>query len=255
NEYRIIRLIRLEACVISVFTFKVGIWAQENVNLKRIEGTWRNVEKRLVSGFEETYYVLVNGVTHWLGSESKGVTVCFDLKDERFYEMQMSDLDVNYVCHPGEVRVSLGDLGGLLSLFFMLQAKEVDIWVMGEYGLAKSGEIIIRKDYGQLLLYDLKQNFDSENVPPKYSTTLSSLRDKAVPCDFKAIKEVIVRNLGQELSDIVGDPCVFEEGPKEQALKAAKAVKSGVSTLKKKAKKIRTSVTFHRLKTLKKARP
>ncbi|KAF8402247.1 hypothetical protein HHK36_013199 [Tetracentron sinense] len=42
--------------------------------------------------------------------------------------------------------------------------------------------------------------------------------------------------------------------PKAQALKAAKAVKSGVSTSKKKAKKIRTSITFHRPKTLKKER-
>uniref|UniRef100_A0A5B6ZGQ9 60S ribosomal protein L23A n=1 Tax=Davidia involucrata TaxID=16924 RepID=A0A5B6ZGQ9_DAVIN len=42
--------------------------------------------------------------------------------------------------------------------------------------------------------------------------------------------------------------------PKAQALKAAKAVKSGSSTLKKKAKKIRTSVTFHRPRTLKKDR-
>ena len=39
--------------------------------------------------------------------------------------------------------------------------------------------------------------------------------------------------------------------PKAQALKAAKAVKSGSSTLKKKTKKIRTKVTFHRPKTLK----
>ncbi|KAF0891838.1 hypothetical protein E2562_011016 [Oryza meyeriana var. granulata] len=39
---------------------------------------------------------------------------------------------------------------------------------------------------------------------------------------------------------------------KAQALKAAKAVKSG--TAKKTTKKIRTSVTFHRPKTLKKAR-
>lgn len=41
--------------------------------------------------------------------------------------------------------------------------------------------------------------------------------------------------------------------PKAQALKTAKAVKSG-PTFKKKAKKIRTSVTFHRPKTLKKDR-
>ncbi|KAH7840204.1 hypothetical protein Vadar_014094 [Vaccinium darrowii] len=42
--------------------------------------------------------------------------------------------------------------------------------------------------------------------------------------------------------------------PKAQALKAAKAVKSASTTFKKKAKKIRTSVTFHRPKTLKKDR-
>ncbi|RYR42767.1 hypothetical protein Ahy_A08g039208 isoform A [Arachis hypogaea] len=41
--------------------------------------------------------------------------------------------------------------------------------------------------------------------------------------------------------------------PKAQALKTAKAVKSG-ATFKKKAKKIRTKVTFHRPKTLKKDR-
>nr|CAA63112.1 ribosomal protein L23 [Spinacia oleracea] len=43
--------------------------------------------------------------------------------------------------------------------------------------------------------------------------------------------------------------------PKAQALKAAKAVKSGSNILKKKAsKKIRTKVTFHRPKTFKKER-
>jgi len=42
--------------------------------------------------------------------------------------------------------------------------------------------------------------------------------------------------------------------PKAQALKAAKAVKSGASTLKKRTKKIRTKVTFHRPRTLKKER-
>ncbi|KAL5986118.1 60S ribosomal protein L23A [Asimina triloba] len=49
-------------------------------------------------------------------------------------------------------------------------------------------------------------------------------------------------------------PATKKTDPKAQALKAAKAVKSGASTLKKKAKKIRTSVTFHRPKTLKKER-
>ncbi|OAY70849.1 60S ribosomal protein L23A-like [Ananas comosus] len=41
---------------------------------------------------------------------------------------------------------------------------------------------------------------------------------------------------------------------KSQAQKVAKAVKAGPATLKRKAKKIRTKVTFHRPKTQKKAR-
>jgi len=42
--------------------------------------------------------------------------------------------------------------------------------------------------------------------------------------------------------------------PKARALKTAKAVKAGSSTIKKKSKKIITKVTFHRPKTLKKDR-
>ncbi|KAI3978793.1 hypothetical protein MKX01_015968 [Papaver californicum] len=42
--------------------------------------------------------------------------------------------------------------------------------------------------------------------------------------------------------------------PKAHAVKYAKAVKAGESTIKKKEKKIRTSVTFHRTKTLKTSR-
>ncbi|XP_073036875.1 large ribosomal subunit protein uL23-like [Primulina huaijiensis] len=42
--------------------------------------------------------------------------------------------------------------------------------------------------------------------------------------------------------------------PKAQALKTSKAVKSGSTTFKKKSKKIRTKVTFHRPRTLKQDR-
>ncbi|KAG8383776.1 hypothetical protein BUALT_Bualt04G0048900 [Buddleja alternifolia] len=45
-----------------------------------------------------------------------------------------------------------------------------------------------------------------------------------------------------------------KSGPKVQALKTAKAVKSGSTAFKKKSKKIRTKVTFHRPRTLKKDR-
>ncbi|KAK6915852.1 ABC1 atypical kinase-like domain [Dillenia turbinata] len=39
-------------------------------------------------------------------------------------------------------------------------------------------------------------------VPKDYTSVLSSLQDQAVPCDFKAIKQVLVSNLEQDLSDI-----------------------------------------------------
>ncbi|KAG9457631.1 hypothetical protein H6P81_002139 [Aristolochia fimbriata] len=39
-------------------------------------------------------------------------------------------------------------------------------------------------------------------VPKEYTSTLSSLQDKAVPCHFKAIRDVLVNNLGEDLSEI-----------------------------------------------------
>ncbi|KAM0957584.1 hypothetical protein FF1_025699 [Malus domestica] len=41
-----------------------------------------------------------------------------------------------------------------------------------------------------------------QQVPKEYSSTLSSLQDQAVPCHLKAIKEVLIRNLGHKLSDV-----------------------------------------------------
>ncbi|KAA8547660.1 hypothetical protein F0562_004089 [Nyssa sinensis] len=40
------------------------------------------------------------------------------------------------------------------------------------------------------------------HVPKEYSSTLSSLQDQAVPCHFKAIKAVLISNLGADLSEI-----------------------------------------------------
>ncbi|KAL8109263.1 uncharacterized protein LOC141671800 [Apium graveolens] len=39
-------------------------------------------------------------------------------------------------------------------------------------------------------------------IPKEYSVTLSPLQDKAVPCHFKEIKDVLISNLGPNLSDI-----------------------------------------------------
>ncbi|GER47051.1 protein kinase superfamily protein [Striga asiatica] len=47
-------------------------------------------------------------------------------------------------------------------------------------------------------------------VPREYSSTLSSLQDQAVPCDFEAVKEVVVKSLGKDLSEIFHS---FDEQP------------------------------------------
>ncbi|MCL7032462.1 hypothetical protein MKW94_016965, partial [Papaver nudicaule] len=47
-------------------------------------------------------------------------------------------------------------------------------------------------------------------VPKEYSSTLSSLQNKAVPCNFKAIKKVLTSNLGEDLSEVF---LSFDEEP------------------------------------------
>ncbi|KAK2634409.1 hypothetical protein Ddye_029201 [Dipteronia dyeriana] len=41
-----------------------------------------------------------------------------------------------------------------------------------------------------------------QQVPKEYSSTLSSLQDQVIPCDFKEIKQVLTSNLGQDLFKI-----------------------------------------------------
>ncbi|XP_021771019.1 uncharacterized aarF domain-containing protein kinase 1 isoform X2 [Chenopodium quinoa] len=47
-------------------------------------------------------------------------------------------------------------------------------------------------------------------LPKEYTMTLSVLQDKAVPCDFNLIKEVICRNLSSEITDMF---LFFDEQP------------------------------------------
>ncbi|KAL4284284.1 hypothetical protein GQ457_16G010930 [Hibiscus cannabinus] len=77
------------------------------------------------------------------------------------------------------------------------------------------------------------------------------------PQGFEGV-EAVITNGSQRILNfamVLGIHGLVEKkaDPKAQALKAAKAVKSG-PTFKKKAKKIRTKVTFHRPRTLKKDR-
>ncbi|CAA0814539.1 Protein kinase superfamily protein [Striga hermonthica] len=87
-----------------------------------------------------------------------------------------------------------------------------------EYGAALS-EIHLRSAGRILKMCDANKGFyikagqfvaAMRQVPREYSSTLSSLQDQAVPCDFEAVKEVVVKSLGKDLSEIFHS---FDEQP------------------------------------------
>ncbi|GFP82388.1 uncharacterized aarf domain-containing protein kinase 1 [Phtheirospermum japonicum] len=90
--------------------------------------------------------------------------------------------------------------------------------VSDEYPAALS-EIHLRSAGRILKLCDANKGFyvkagqfitAMRQVPREYSSTLSSLQDQAVPCNFKAVEEVIVKSLGKDLSEIFHS---FDEQP------------------------------------------
>ncbi|KAL0287744.1 UNVERIFIED_CONTAM: AarF domain-containing protein kinase [Sesamum radiatum] len=87
-----------------------------------------------------------------------------------------------------------------------------------EYGRVLS-ELHLRSARRILKLCDANKGFyvkagqfvaAMRQVPREYSLTLSSLQDQAVPCNFEAVKEVIVKSLGKDLSEIF---LSFDEKP------------------------------------------
>ncbi|KAI3462221.1 hypothetical protein Pfo_018884 [Paulownia fortunei] len=87
-----------------------------------------------------------------------------------------------------------------------------------EYGRALS-EIHLRSARRILKLCDANKGFyvkagqfvaAMRQVPREYSSTLSSLQDQAVPCNFEAVKEVIIKSLGKDLPEIF---LSFDEQP------------------------------------------
>ncbi|KAL5726362.1 hypothetical protein ACHQM5_009410 [Ranunculus cassubicifolius] len=129
---------------------------------------------------------VVGGVLHWLtcktGAFDECIIVAFDMKDEIFREM----------LPPDEVKFGdgIGELGGLLCIFCGHVEKHVEIWAMRKYGVvdswakqykigkpevcgsfyylepvgivAQSGEVIVKKNLTEIILYDPKCNSVSE---------------------------------------------------------------------------------------------
>ncbi|KMZ72626.1 hypothetical protein ZOSMA_160G00010 [Zostera marina] len=55
------------------------------------------------------------------------------------------------------------------------------------------------------------QYFSSiRQIPKEYSSLLSSLQDQALPCNFKDVKRVLMKNLGKDMSQIF---LMFDEEP------------------------------------------
>ncbi|XP_059451676.1 uncharacterized protein LOC132182448 isoform X1 [Corylus avellana] len=85
--------------------------------------------------------------------------------------------------------------------------------------LRKLNEVHLRSAKRMLKLCEANKGFyvkagqfvaAMRQVPKEYSSTLSSLQDQAVPCHFKAIKQVLISNLGHDLSEIF---LSFDEQP------------------------------------------
>ncbi|KAL3630384.1 hypothetical protein CASFOL_023368 [Castilleja foliolosa] len=98
--------------------------------------------------------------------------------------------------------------------------------VSDEYGAAVS-EIHLRSAWRILKLCDANKGFyikagqfvtAMRQVPSEYSSTLSSLQDQSVPCNFKAVKEVIVKSLGKDLSEIPQKNFLLQKNSKRPKL-------------------------------------
>ncbi|KAE8717996.1 3-ketoacyl-CoA synthase 21 [Hibiscus syriacus] len=108
----------------------------------------------------------------------------------------------------------------------------------------------------------MKDGLEDTRVIEARVSAMSPAKGKACPvfndsfrfltCRFVICSSYIAVRWFNMLKGVV-DNSKKKADPKAQAVKAAKAVKSG-ATFKKKAKKIRTKVTFHRPRTLKKDR-
>ncbi|RZC60068.1 hypothetical protein C5167_021826 [Papaver somniferum] len=105
----------------------------------------------------------------------------------------------------------------------------------------------------------MQRQWNSSSTIRSEDSTTKSEKDKFLPSnpvleeyEKDVVVEVVV--LEQFLLLVLVVTVTKKADPKVLANKASKAVKDGASTIKKKAKNICTSVTFHRPKTLQKAR-
>ncbi|MQM17904.1 hypothetical protein Taro_050885 [Colocasia esculenta] len=110
----------------------------------------------------------------------------------------------------------------LYSITFVVADYKYSLWGLdsqSEEYRSKRSEVHLRSAKRMLKLCETNKGFyvkagqfvsSLRQVPKEYSSTLSTLQDNTVPCDFKDIKEVIVKNLGKDLSELFYS---FDENP------------------------------------------
>ncbi|KAL5710459.1 hypothetical protein ACHQM5_021018 [Ranunculus cassubicifolius] len=169
NEYKVVKIVTTSKFWSNVEVYTLGM------------DCWRVLESISygIAAFRSVT-ALVNGVIHWYGCEAEGdVIIAFDVKDEIFQEISRPrGVDYN------SCDVEIWELGGLLSMiciFGQIEVREIQMWVMKEYGVAESwtkgfkierpdvlgqfsflqplgvtkdGEIIIKKDNSKVVLYN-----------------------------------------------------------------------------------------------------
>ncbi|KAF5175083.1 F-box protein cpr1 [Thalictrum thalictroides] len=199
NEYKILRLFSTtieDEDGVSDFLLHVTVYTLSTNSWKTLENV--SYEYEICCDQDNA---LVNGAFHWIGAAPGLSTwstkvksiVCFDLEAEDFHELpQPTDLKDKYSY---TFSVSVGELDGLLCLFYMLSNESLEVCAMKEYGIVESwtkqfkitqlevprsfynlapvgiynkGEIIINKDDRELFLYMSQTNTVRSFMTRKY---------------------------------------------------------------------------------------
>ncbi|KAL5726238.1 hypothetical protein ACHQM5_009294 [Ranunculus cassubicifolius] len=182
NEYKVVS-------IPGMFVDLTDIRSNVSVLTVGVDDWWRTIEEDFchrISPHIKTNQTtpFINGACHWLASKRNALSfnliVAFDLKDEVLQEIQPP----NVLRRRGPVQDNVvGELAGLLCVFERKDTNDVHIWVMKEYGVVSSwikqfvigrrevsgmfvklqplglvsnGNIILRKNTKELILYNIK---------------------------------------------------------------------------------------------------
>ncbi|KAG7581542.1 F-box-like domain superfamily [Arabidopsis suecica] len=129
DDYKVVKLVATSDDILdaSVYSLKADSWRRIcNLNYEHNDGFY-------------TSGVLFNGAIHWVFTESshnQRVVVAFDIETEEFREMPLPDEAED--CSHRFRNFVVGSLSGRLCVVNSCYEQHDDIWLMSEYGEAKS---------------------------------------------------------------------------------------------------------------------